>query len=163
LGGDDIDRAIAAHAADLVLQRHGWDLRSDPEVFARLVLEAERAKLRLALVESTTIELENIDAAAPSVLGALPLDRAAVTQLTSHLIRRTFNVCDEVLSSAGLKVKDIQAVFLAGGTTLLSGVRETVTQYFGRKLRFELDPMHVVSLGASIAAARPKLASLLKQ
>jgi molecular chaperone DnaK len=161
LGGDDIDRAIATHAADMVLRAHGWDLHNDPEVFARLVLEAERAKLRLGQTESTLIELEAIDAAAPSVLGALPLDRAAVLQLASNLIRRTFNVCDEVLSSAGLKVSDIQAVFLAGGTTLLPGVRDTVTQYFGRKLRYELDPMHVVALGASIAAARPKLASLL--
>jgi molecular chaperone DnaK len=163
LGGDDIDRAIATHAADVVLRGHGWDLHSDPEVFARLVLEAERAKLRLAQCDLTSIELETIDAAAPSVLGALPLDRAAVLQLSSNLIRRTFSVCDEVLSSAGLKVSDIQAVFLAGGTTLLPGVRETVTQYFGRKLRFELDPMHVVALGASIAAARPKLANLLAE
>jgi molecular chaperone DnaK len=161
LGGDDIDHAIASHAADTVLRAHGWDLHTDPEVFARLVLEAERAKLRLALTESTTIELETIDAAAPSVLGALPLDRNAVLQLASDLIRRTFSVCDEVLSNAGLTVDDIQAVFLAGGTTLLPGVRETLTQYFGRKLRFELDPMHVVSLGASIAAARPGLADLL--
>jgi molecular chaperone DnaK len=125
------------------------------------VLEAERAKLRLTQSESTMIELETIDAAAPSVLGALPLDRSAVMALSSNLIKRTFSVCDEVLSRAGLTVDDIQAVFLAGGTTLLPGVRETAMQYFGRRLRFELDPMHVVSLGASIAAARPKLADLL--
>jgi molecular chaperone DnaK (HSP70) len=163
LGGDDIDRSIASYAADLVLRSHGWDLRADPEVFARLVIESERAKLRLAQSEATLIALDAVDAAAPTTLAGLPIDRAAVWQLASNLIRRTFGICDEVLSSAGLKVGDIQAVFMAGGATLLPGVRETVTQYFGRKLRYELDPMHVVSLGASIAAARPKLASLLAQ
>jgi len=163
LGGDDIDRSIASYAADLVLRSQGWDLRADPEVFARLVIESERAKLRLAQSEATLIALDAIDPAAPTALVGLPIDRAAVWQLASNLIRRTFGICDEVLSSAGLKVGDIQAVFMAGGATLLPGVRETVTQYFGRKLRYELDPMHVVSLGASIAAARPKLASLLAQ
>jgi molecular chaperone DnaK len=160
LGGDDIDRSIASYAADLVLRSHGWDLRADREVFARLIIESERAKLRLTQNESTVIELDAIDAAAPTLTG-LPIDRNAVWQLASSLIRRTFGICDEVLSNAGLKVGDIQAVFMAGGATLLPGVRDTVTQYFGRKLRYELDPMHVVSLGASIAAARPKLASLL--
>jgi molecular chaperone DnaK len=161
LGGDDIDRSIASYAADLVLRSHGWDLRADREVFARLVIESERAKLRLTQNESTVVELDAIDAAAPPTLTGLPIDRNAVWQLASSLIRRTFGLCDEVLSNAGLKVGDIQAVFIAGGATLLPGVRDTVTQYFGRKLRYELDPMHVVSLGASIAAARPKLASLL--
>ena len=58
-------------------------------------------------------------------------------------------------------MRDIQAVFLAGGATLLPGVRDAVAEYFGRKLRYELDPMHVVSLGASMAAARPRCAPLL--
>ena len=163
LGGDDIDQAIANYAADLVLRSHGWDLRADPEVFARLLFEAERAKLRLSQHESTPIELADVDPAVPSALGALPLDRNVVWQLASGLIRRTFLCCDEVLSKACLRVDDIQAVFMAGGATLLPGVRETVAQYFGRKLRYELDPLHVVSLGASIAAARPRLASLLVQ
>jgi molecular chaperone DnaK (HSP70) len=163
LGGDDIDQAIANYAADLVLRSQGWDLRGDPEVFARLLFEGERAKLRLAQSESTQLELSEVDPAAPGVLGALPLDRNVVWQLASGLIRRTFLCCDEVLSKANLKVSDVQAVFMAGGATQLPGVRETVAQYFGRILRYELDPMHVVSLGASIAAARPKLASLLVQ
>jgi molecular chaperone DnaK len=161
LGGDDIDVTLANYAADVVLRGYGWDLRSDAEVFARLVFEAEAAKLRLANVETTQIELANIDAAAPGTLTGVPIDRSAVLQLSSGLIRRTFSLCDEVLSQAGLGVKDIQAVFLAGGTTMLPGVRDTVAQYFGRKLRYELDPMHVVALGASIVAARHGLASLL--
>jgi len=40
-------------------------------------------------------------------------------------------------------------------------VRDAVAEYFGHKLRHELDPLHVVSAGASLAAARPRLSPLL--
>jgi molecular chaperone DnaK len=94
---------------------------------------------------------------------AIGLDRATLWKLGAALIKRTFSICDDVLGSAGLTVRDIQAVFLAGGTTLLPGVRDAVASYFGPKLRYDLDPMLAVSLGASIAAARPRFASLLRE
>jgi hypothetical protein len=37
-----------------------------------------------------------------------------------------------------------------------------LSDYFSRKLRRDLDPEHVVALGASIAAARPNLWPLLE-
>jgi molecular chaperone DnaK (HSP70) len=52
-------------------------------------------------------------------------------------------------------------VFLAGGSTLLPGLRSYVSQYFGKRPRYDLDPMQVVSLGASLAAARPAVSELL--
>ncbi len=161
LGGDDIDHALANWAAEVVLRECGWDLRSDREVFTRLVMEAERAKIRLSRMSSTTLEVDGVDAAGPPDLPAIPLDRDAVWRLSASLIKRTFAICDQVLSSAGLTVRDVEAVFLAGGATLVPGVRDAVAEYFGKKLRYELDPLHVVGLGASIAAARPQLAPLL--
>ncbi|HEX2676313.1 MAG TPA: Hsp70 family protein [Polyangiales bacterium] len=161
LGGDDLDQRIAHWAAEVVLRKHGWDLQSDREVFTRLTLEAERAKVRLTKNQVTTLDLEGVDPAAPADLQPIQLDRKAVWNLSAELISRTFAICDEVLGSASLTVRDIQAVFLAGGATLVPGVREAVAEYFGKKLRYELDPMHVVSIGASIAAARPRLSALL--
>jgi molecular chaperone DnaK len=161
LGGDDVDRRIAEYAADTVLRSHGWDLRTDREVLTRLTMEAERAKLRLSRVAATTIELGGIDLAGPSDLAPVPIDRKVLWDLSAELIGRTFAICDEVMGRAGVSTRDIQAVFLAGGCTLLPGVRHAVAEYFGGKVRSELDPMHVVALGASIASARPRLATLL--
>ncbi len=161
LGGDDIDQQIALWASNTVLRKHGWDLQTDREAFTRLTLEAERAKVRLTKNPITLLDLEGVDPAAPPDLPKLSLDRSAVWTLSSELIGRTFTICDQVIGEAGLTVRDLQAVFLAGGATLVPGVREAVAEYFGKKLRYELDPMHVVSIGASIAAARPRLSSLL--
>jgi len=163
LGGDDVDRALADFVADRVLRDHGWDLRGSAEVFARLTLDAERAKLELTGADSAQIHPTLVDPAAPAELTPVTIHRAALLEIGATLIKRTFAICDEVLGKAGLGVNDIQAVFLAGGATLLPGVRDQVAAYFGRKLRFELNPMHVVSLGASMAAARPRLAHVLSE
>jgi molecular chaperone DnaK (HSP70) len=157
LGGDDIDRAIAHWVADQVLARQRWDLRSAPEVFAGLVAECERAKLRLAGDEVATVSIASVDPAAPAGLGSLALDRATALDLALPTIRRTFGVCDEVFEKARMRVSEVDAVFLAGGATALPGLREYVGQYFGKRPRIDVDPMHVVSIGASLCAIRSEL------
>jgi molecular chaperone DnaK (HSP70) len=55
----------------------------------------------------------------------------------------------------------MEAVFLAGGSTRLPGLCEYIESYFGKRPRSDLDPLLVVSMGASLAAARPAVADLL--
>lgn len=161
LGGDDIDRALAEVVAERVLRSSGWDLRSEPTTFARLVLACEAAKCQLAEQQSTTLDIASIDPAAPPRLTAVELDRATLDAVAVPFIRSTFGICDEVLSQVSLNARDIQAVFLAGGSTRLPMLKEHVQGYFGKKVRSDLNPEHVVALGASMAAARPELWPLL--
>jgi molecular chaperone DnaK len=153
LGGDDIDRAISDWVAVQVLARHGLDLRSDAEVFDRLVVQCELAKVRLGSNESALIELGQIDPAAPAGAQSVVLERAKLAELAQPLVGRTFLLCDQVLREAGLRSSDIDAVYLAGGTTLMPIVREGVASYFGKLPRCELDPMQVVAVGASLMMA----------
>ena len=161
LGGDDVDRTIALHVADRTLARDGWDLTNDAVTFDRLVHACEMAKCGLTESEHAAIAIPSVDPAAPESCGVVSIARDDVRQLTMDLVRRTFGICDEVLAEAGVRARDIDAIFLAGGSTRLPGLREYITQYFDKRPRFDLDPMHVVSLGASIAAARPAVSELL--
>ncbi len=163
LGGDDVDQALAQLIAERVLRIYGWDMRSDPLIFARLTMAAEVAKCQLAETEKTTIDVADVDPAAPYTLSRAPVDRAMLREATMPLVRRSFGICDEVLAAVGLRAADIQAVFMAGGSTRLPLLAEMVSQYFGRRVRTDLNPEHVVALGASIAAARPELWPLLDQ
>ena len=54
---------------------------------------------------------------------------------------------------AGLGPKDIDAVYLAGGTTLLPIVQRSVAAYFGRSGLIDFDPTEVVALGAGLACS----------
>jgi molecular chaperone DnaK len=161
LGGDDVDRTIALHVADRALARDGWDLTNDAVTFDRLVHGCEMAKCELGVSERAAVAISAVDPAAPESCGVIPITRDEVQQLTLDVVRRTFGICDQVLAEAGVRAREIEAVFLAGGSTLLPGLRGYIEQYFGKRPRFDLDPMHVVSLGASLAAARPGVSELL--
>jgi molecular chaperone DnaK len=161
LGGDDVDRTIALHVAERTLSRDGWDLSNDAVTFDRLVLACELAKCELSESEQAAIAIPSVDPAAPESCGIISVTREEVQQLTLDLVRRTFSMCDEVLAQAGLKARDMEAVFLAGGSTRLPGLRGYMEQYFGKRPRSDMDPMQVVSLGASLAAARPAVSELL--
>jgi len=161
LGGDDVDSALANLIAERVLRVYGWDMRSDPITYARLVLAAEQAKCQLSTSEQTLIEVADVDPAAPFTLGRAPVDRAMLQEVATPLIRRTFGICDEVLGAVGVRARDVQAVFLAGGSTRLPMLHGLVSEYFGKRARTDINPEHVVALGASMAAARPELWPLL--
>jgi len=161
LGGDDVDRTIALYVADRTLARDGWDLSNDAVTFDRLVHACELAKCELSESEQAAIAIPSVDPAAPESCGIIPITRDEVQQLTLDLVRSTFVTCDEVLAQARLKARDMQAVFLAGGTTRLPGLVQYVESYFGKRPRSDLNPMEVVSQGASLAAARPAVSELL--
>jgi len=161
LGGDDVDRTIAIHVADRTLARDGWDLSNDAVTFDRLVHACELAKCELTESDVAAIAIPSVDPAAPESCGVIPISRNEVQELTLDLVRRTFVICDEVLAQAEVKARHVDAVFLAGGSTLLPGLRGYIESYFDKPPRYDLDPMQVVSLGASLAAARPAVSELL--
>ena len=161
LGGDDIDSALADVVATEVLKTSNWDLKSDPITYARLMLACEQAKCALALDESATLDIAQLDPAAPPEVASFVVTRDMLQSAAHPLIQRTFGICDEVLSEAKLNARDVQAVFMAGGSTRLFMLHSMVNQYFGRRLRVDLNPEHVVALGASMVAARPELWPLL--
>jgi molecular chaperone DnaK len=150
LGGDDVDRVLADWVVDQTLQRYGWDLRADAEVFDRLVLQCELAKIQLAGASSASIDLAQVDSAAPIAAAPVAIDRQKLTELAQPLVSRTFLLCDQVLREAGLQAGQIDAVYLAGGTTLMPIVRDGVAHYFGSLPRCDFDPLEVVAIGASL-------------
>jgi molecular chaperone DnaK len=99
--------------------------------FDRLVLACELAKCELSESEQAAIAIPSVDAAAPESCGVISITREEVQQLTLDLVRRTFVMCDEVLAQAGVKARDMQAIFLAGGSTRLPGLRGYIESYFG--------------------------------
>jgi molecular chaperone DnaK len=150
LGGDDLDDMLADWVAREVLTRFGWDLRTDLEVMDRLVVQCEQAKVRLGLDTEALIVLADIDPASPLSDECIVVRRDRFETLSRDLVSRTFQVCDQVLSSAGVTTRDIDAVFMSGGTTQLPIVREGVARYFGKEPRCEVNPMEVVAIGASL-------------
>lgn len=152
LGGDDIDREIADWVTREVLKQHNWDLANYSEVTIRLLAECERAKIRLASSPQTRIDLSQVDPECPIAAEGLPIRREVMDKLCMDLVQRTFLACDAALSDAGVSVRDLGAILLAGGTTHLPMVQTGVEAYFGQRGRIDFEPTTVVARGASLAS-----------
>jgi molecular chaperone DnaK len=155
LGGDDIDLAIAERMSDAFLLKHRWDPRAHPQVFERLRVVAETIKMELSTSERARVHLHDV---AGGVGGtALDLDfemsRSELDALTLPLIERTFSVCEEALSLAGMPVASFDKVILVGGSTRIALVRRRVQQFFGTPPLDRVNPDEVVAIGAAIQAA----------
>jgi molecular chaperone DnaK len=151
LGGDDIDRRLAAWVAQFVLEKYNWDLTNYSEIFDRLLLRCEEAKIRLSHQHEAALPLSQVDPEGPVCAEDVTVTRPLLDELCTDLVRRSFAICDETLRAAELRPSDIDSVFLAGGTTLLPIVQEGVRAYFGRPGLLEFNPTEVVARGASLA------------
>ncbi len=151
LGGDDIDLRLSQWVADEMLKTHRWEYRNEPEVLARLIIECEQAKIRLSREEQTSIDMTRVDLSSPFTSASIGLDRKNLLLLCGDIVRRTFILCDEVLGKAGVKPRQIDAVFVVGGPTQLPMFQEGIREYFGKPVRYQYDPMYVVAIGASAA------------
>jgi molecular chaperone DnaK len=150
LGGDDIDAKIAEWVAHEVLKQHNWDLGNYSEVCFRLLAECERAKIRLSERRETVVDISQIDPECPLAGEGLILRREVMDKLVTDLVRRTFITCDQALHEAGLRSSELDAVFLAGGSTHLPMIREGVEAYFGVPGRRDIEAVEVVARGASL-------------
>jgi len=155
LGGDDIDQSLAAWVTRYVLEKHNWDLTNYSEIADRLIARCEEAKIELSRADDATIELSQIDPECPAASEGVTVSRGVLDRLSENLVRRTFVTCDEALARAELRAADIDTVILAGGTTMLPNVQASVSAYFGQDGRLDVDPTHVVALGASLASGGP--------
>lgn len=148
LGGNDIDRKLADWATLEVIKHHNWDLASCWEVSARLLAECEAAKIRLATSDETRIDLAQVDPDCPITQEGLVLRRSTLDGLCLDLVQRALLACDEAVNAAGLRAGDVSAVLLAGGSTHLPVIRDSVEHYFGRTACMDHEPTEVVALGA---------------
>ena len=152
LGGDDITYRLANWAADEVLEQFRWDVRSNTSAFQELVDACESAKIALSDREQVDIPLDGVD---PNLARRkITVARGRVESLCSDLVRRTFVLCDQVLASAGVAARAVDAVILVGGGTYMPVIRQGVKSYFGKAPRNDVLPDRAVAMGAALYATR---------
>ncbi len=146
LGGDDLERAIAA------LFLRGMGFAQPPEapkcVIALALACAREVKHRLTEADSTSIELPRLGGGDVSVT----LTRAELDELIAPLLERTGRAARRALRDAKLEPSELDGVILVGGATRMPRVRSYVAQLFGREPLCEIDPDLVVAYGAALQA-----------
>ena len=151
LGGDDFDKRIIDWMADQFQRENGVDLRRDKMVLQRLRDAAEKAKIELSGMTSTSINLPFITATAAGPLHfEATLSRAEFERITADLVERTMVPTKKALSDAGLSVNQIDKVLLVGGSTRIPAVQEAVKKFIGKDPFKGINPDECVAIGAAI-------------
>ena len=151
LGGDDFDRRVIDWMAEQFQREHGIDLRRDKMVLQRLRDAAEKAKIELSGMTSTSINLPFITATAEGPLHfEATLTRAEFDRITADLVERTMVPTKKALADAGLNVSQIDEVLLVGGSTRIPAVQEAVKKFIGKEPFKGINPDECVAIGAAI-------------
>ena len=151
LGGDDFDQRVIDWMADRFQHEHGIDLRKDKMVLQRLRDAAEKAKIELSGMTSTSLNLPFITATAEGPLHfEATLTRAEFDRITADLVERTMVPTKKALADAGLNVNQIDKVLLVGGSTRIPAVQEAVKKFIGKEPFKGINPDECVAIGAAI-------------
>ncbi len=151
LGGDDFDQRIIDYLVAEFRKAESIDLRNDKMAMQRLKEAAEKAKIELSGMTSTTVNLPYItaDATGPKHMD-VTLTRAKFNELTADLVERTMKPVRQAMSDAGLKASDLDKVLLVGGSTRIPAVQEAVKGITGKEGFKGINPDECVAVGAAI-------------
>ncbi len=152
LGGDDFDNCIVLWLLSQFQEQEKIDLSQDKMALQRLREAAEKAKIELSTIGSTSINLPFIsaDQTGPKHL-EMELSRSKFEELVAHLVERTIEPMVQALKDSELKPADIDRIILVGGSTRIPAVQNALQKFFGGKASDRsVNPDEAVALGAAI-------------
>ncbi|MEM9503004.1 MAG: molecular chaperone DnaK, partial [Cyanobacteria bacterium P01_E01_bin.43] len=154
LGGDDFDNSIAEWMIEAFREQEGVDLSADRMALQRIREAAEKAKIELSSMQTTSINLPFItaDETGPKHL-EMSLSRAQFEQQAKALIEGTLEPVKQAITDSELAPEEIDKILLVGGSTRIPSVQSAIAEFFGGKSPDRsVNPDEAVALGASIQA-----------
>ncbi len=151
LGGDDFDQRVIDWLVDFFKKDQGIDLRGDKMAMQRLKEAAEKAKIELSGVTTSTISLPYItaDSTGPKHLETT-LTRAKFNELTADLVEATMGPVRQAIQDSGLKISEIDKVLMVGGSSRIPAVQEAIKAFTGKEPFKGINPDECVAVGAAI-------------
>lgn len=151
LGGADFDEVVVKHVLDSFLKENPGikkeTLKENGEVMQRIREAAEKAKIALSHVTTTTIDIPFIY---ENKHIHLTMKETELDDMTMHLINRTIGPVKKALKDAEVEPEDVDDLILVGGMTRMPKVRSVVKQLFGKGPNTSVNPDETVALGAAI-------------
>ncbi len=152
LGGDDFDNVIVRWMTDNFKNKEKIDLSPDKMAIQRLREAAEKAKIELSSLLTTSINLPFItaDENGPKHLET-DLSRSKFEELAKQLIQATLTPLNQAFNDGEVKPQDIHRIILVGGSTRIPAVQRIIQQLFpDSQLDRSINPDEAVALGAAI-------------
>jgi len=140
LGGDDFDLAFKK-----IVQKKYEELTGellDDEDFT--TNDAEEEKKSLSKRNSVTVKINR---------KLIDVSRDEFEESISSLVTQAEMLCEATLDEAEISASDVRAVLLAGGSTRIPLVKESINRVFSKEPTSSVNVDEVVALGAALYAA----------
>jgi molecular chaperone DnaK len=153
LGGDDFDKLLQLHLADLFRKQHGVNVPDDAGTQARLLRAAEQVKIDLSSHAFASVREAFLGSKGKTALHLeTEVARADFEKLISPLLTETLEAIDRALADADLKPEEIDRIILVGGSTRIPLVQQTIEEHLGQAPTDGIQPDLCVALGAALQA-----------
>lgn len=151
LGGNDFDECIVDYLVKEFKKENRVDLRKDPVAIHRLTEAAEKAKMELSSMTSTTVNLPFLTNKGNTPLNMeIGISRAKFDELTAHLIEATRGPMQQALQDSGIDAAGLDKVLLVGGSTRIPSVQASVRSFTGKEPHKGINPDECVAMGAAL-------------
>ncbi len=152
LGGDDFDNAVVRWMVENFNTEEKIDLSEDKMALQRLREAAEKAKVELSTILTTSINLPFLtaDDSGPKHLET-ELTRTQFEELTKDLCQATLQPLTQALNDCELDAQELERVVLVGGSTRMPAIHRVIQQVFpNSQMERSINPDEAVALGAAI-------------
>lgn len=160
LGGKDCDEKLVEHFIGILRQNFGLrplNRDKDKGALARLIFEAENAKVQLANAEKAYVSIIGLGRELTDFEASFDISRSEYEGLIEPIVVKTASICQSLLTANNLSKNEISRVILVGGPTYTPFIRSAVEEALGVKPEFKVDPITIVAQGAAIFAASQRL------
>ncbi|GLH02084.1 Heat shock protein 68 [Gryllus bimaculatus] len=150
-GGRDIDQTLANHFSTDFQNRYRIDPRSNMRAFLRLSTEVEKLKKQMS-ANSTKLPM-NIECFMEDLDVHADMKRTDMEEMCSHLFQRVEKTLKRCLEDSKLKLEEIYAVEIVGGSSRIPAIKHLIEVVFGKHPSTTLNQDEAVSRGCALQCA----------
>ncbi|XP_067842079.1 heat shock protein 105 kDa-like [Heptranchias perlo] len=151
LGGQDFDEILVEYFCAEFITKYKLDVKSKIRALLRLYQECEKLK-KLMSANSMDTPL-NIECFMNDVDVAGKMNRTHFEELCASLLQRVEAPLRSVMEQTQLKLADINAVEIIGGSTRIPAVKERIAKFFGKVVSTTLNADEAVARGCALQCA----------
>ncbi|XP_040281442.1 hypoxia up-regulated protein 1 isoform X6 [Bufo bufo] len=153
LGGLEVDLRLREHLAKLFNEqkKSKKDVRENPRAMAKLLKEANRVK---TILSANNDHMAQIEGLMDDIDFKSKVTRQELEELCGDLFERVSSPVQKALSSAEMKMDEIDQVIIVGGSTRIPKVQELLLKAVGKEeLGKNINADEAASMGAVYQAA----------
>ncbi|XP_043547982.1 heat shock protein 105 kDa-like isoform X3 [Chiloscyllium plagiosum] len=151
LGGQDFDEVLVEYFCTEFKKSYNLNVKSKIRALLRLYQECEKLK-KLMSANSMDIPL-NIECFMNDLDVTGKMNRTHFEELSAHLLQRVERPLQSVMEQTQLKLGDINAVEIIGGSTRIPAVKERIANFFEKAVSTTLNADEAVARGCALQCA----------